>query len=417
MLKCRSNKPTSLHKSLLDVIDLHLDSPKSFISYSEEFELLFHVLEVVPALRQPVQHILTRVCQLHMCSDTAILENALAGVLLSEHLSRRSLLIAVQDAFETSGPISTLTSRATSLLWIACHDVDEENAKKGLAIWDRIGCSMESDMVDCILEYCIVESEGVRKSSANALGAITKELGAGDPSLAGKVLDILTKRTYSHKGATCARLGVADCLISIAESLSREDVLSSLDFLLSTGFLDSDNSVRTRMTLAGVSVIAAIEDESAESLLPIFEKYLEKKTAGDGLSEQDYDNVRLGAVVCIGATAEHLDPSNPKVISIVTTLVDVLRTPSESVQRSVSDRLAPLLKSLAGSNKDFVEGTVSGLLKTCLGGESYADRRGAAYGISGAVKGLGLSSLKAYGIMEALKAGVESKKDHLAREG
>lgn len=416
-MKCRSNKPTTLHKSLLDLIDLHLDSPKSFISYSEEFELLFHVLEVVPALRQPVQHILTRVCQLHMCSDTAVLENALAGVLLSEHLSRRSLLAAVQDALETSGPISTLTPRAASLLWIACHDVDEENAKIGLVIWDRVGCSMESDMVDYILEYCIVESEGVRKSSANALGALTKELGAGDPSLAGKVLDILTKRTYSHKGATCARLGVADCLISIAESLSREDVLSTLDFLLSTGFLDSDNGVRTRMTLAGVSVIAAIEDEAAESLLPTFEKYLEKKTAGDGLSEQDYDHVRLGAVVCIGATAQHLDPSNPKVISIVTTLVDVLRTPSESVQRSVSDRLAPLLKSLAGSNKDFVEGTVSGLLKTCLGGESYADRRGAAYGISGAVKGLGLSSLKAYGIMEALKTGVESKKDHLAREG
>jgi len=387
------------------------------MSFSEEFDILFHVLEMNPALRQSVQHILTRVCEMHMCSDTAVIENALAGVLLSEHLSRRSLLIAVQDAFATCGPISTLTPRATSLLWIACHDVDEENAKIGLAIWDRIGCSMESGMVDSILEYCIVEPEGVRKSSASALGAMVEKLGASDPSLAGKILDILTKRTYSREGAIFARLGVADCLISISESLSQKDVLLSIDFLLSTGFLDGDSNVRTRMTSAGVSVIGAMEDESAESLLPIFEKYLERKTAGGGLTEQDYDHVRLGAVVCIGATAQHLDPNNPKVISIVTTLVEVLRTPSESVQRSVSDRLAPLLKSLAGSNKDFVEGMVSDLLKTCLGGESYADRRGAAYGLSGAVKGLGLSSLKAYGIMEALKAGVESKKDHVAREG
>ena len=36
-------------------------------------------------------------------------------------------------------------------------------------------------------------------------------------------------------------------------------------------------------------------------------------------------------------------------------------------------------------------------------------RRGGAYGIAGVVKGLGILSLRAHGIMDALKAGIENK--------
>ncbi len=44
-------------------------------------------------------------------------------------------------------------------------------------------------------------------------------------------------------------------------------------------------------------------------------------------------------------------------------------------------------------------------------------RKGAAFGLAGVVKGLSLMSLKGYGIMDALKAGVENKGDVTAREG
>jgi len=105
-----------------------------------------------------------------------------------------------------------------------------------------------------------------------------------------------------------------------------------------------------------------------------------------------------------------------QVKSTVDTLVEVLTTPSESVQRSVSDRLPPLMQSLQ-TDAAFIESTVDRLLDRALHGASYGDRRGAAYGLAGAVKGLGLSSLKRMGIMDALKAGVEDKKDEGAREG
>lgn len=109
-----------------------------------------------------------------------------------------------------------------------------------------------------------------------------------------------------------------------------------------------------------------------------------------GLTESQYDNVRGGAVVLLGTLARHLDPQNPKVglqgqegdglqaacesarhahaparaaepaplhflnthslsqvRSIVGILLDVLTTPSESVQRGVSDCMPALMQARA----------------------------------------------------------------------
>ena len=47
----------------------------------------------------------------------------------------------------------------------------------------------------------------------------------------------------------------------------------------------------------------------------------------------------------------------------------------------------------------------------------FHGRRGAGFGIAGVVKGLGIASLRGYGILDALKASIEDKTDALAREG
>jgi hypothetical protein len=43
-------------------------------------------------------------------------------------------------------------------------------------------------------------------------------------------------------------------------------------------------------------------------------------------------------------------------------------------------------------------------------------RRGAAFGIAGIVKGLGIMAMKNYGIMDTLKTAVEDKKEASSRE-
>ena len=58
---------------------------------------------------------------------------------------------------------------------------------------------------------------------------------------------------------------------------------------------------------------------------------------------------------------------------ILSTLIDVLRTPSSDVQHAVSDCLEPLLAILAG-DESFVEGLITRVQTMLLKGASYGDR-------------------------------------------
>jgi hypothetical protein len=104
--------------------------------------------------------------------------------------------------------------------------------------------------------------------------------------------------------------------------------------------------------------------------------------------------------------------------SIVSLLLEVLSTPSEAVQRAVSNCLPRLVQPLA-PDRAYVQSLLDGLLDAMAasGAGGYGRRRGAAYGVSGVVKGLGIASLKGCGVLESLKAMVEDKRDADAREG
>ena len=69
--------------------------------------------------------------------------------------------------------------------------------------------------------------------------------------------------------------------------------------------------------------------------------------------------------------------------------------------------------------KDEAPEIVNNLIATLLGGASisYGERRGAAYGLAGFVKGLGILSLKQLDIMGKLTTAVTDKKQPKAREG
>jgi HEAT repeat protein len=101
---------------------------------------------------------------------------------------------------------------------------------------------------------------------------------------------------------------------------------------------------------------------------------------------------------------------------VIEVLLEVLSTPSEAVQRAVSACLPALMPSLA-EDQAYMETLISQLLTGLKTGATYGDRRGAAFGLSGVVKGLGISSLKNYGVLDALKAAVEDKRDARPREG
>ncbi|KAG6737610.1 hypothetical protein POTOM_059138 [Populus tomentosa] len=152
-----------------------------------------------------------------------------------------------------------------------------------------------------------------------------------------------------------------------------------------------------------------MEETMFPSMFPIFENYLNKKAS----DEEKYDFVREGVVIFTGALAKHLAKDDPKVHAVVEKLLDVLNTPSEAVQRAVSFCFSPLMQS----KKDDAPALVSRLLDQLMNSDKYGERRGAAFGLAGVVKGYGISCLKKYGITAAIRESLADRSSAKHREG
>lgn len=155
--------------------------------------------------------------------------------------------------------------------------------------------------------------------------------------------------------------------------------------------------------------------------------------------------LNVACSVFFGAIAEKLDGSDPTVKNILKELVACIidpHAPSPDVQRTVSRALAPLVRLCCSSansrsnqqqpggvsdgaddgggaredNQAFCVALLGQMLEAALTGDDVVIRRGGARGLGGIVKGLGIASLKSQGVMDTLKAAMESK-DGVRRQG
>jgi hypothetical protein len=143
-----------------------------------------------------------------------------------------------------------------------------------------------------------------------------------------------------------------------------------------------------------------------QRLMAVFESQL----AGSASSS---DAVTESTIILFGRLARHLEPPDARILDVTKRLIAALRTPSEVVQEAVSECLPPLIKVLKEQAPDLIDS----LLSDCMRAERYAERRGAAYGLAGAVKGRGIGSLKEFGIVGRIREAIEDKKDPNGRQG
>merc|ERR1719400_2754779 len=130
-------------------------------------------------------------------------------------------------------------------------------------------------------------------------------------------------------------------------------------------------------------------------------------------SDSSYDIVRQSVVILMGGLARHLEIDNPKGRPIIGKLINALATPAQQVQEAVANCLPPLVPAV----KDEAPKLVAELLNTLLTTENFGERKGAAYGLAGLVKGLGILALKNLEIMPKLTEALQDKKNHRYREG
>jgi len=263
-----------------------------------------------------------------------------------------------------------------------------------------------------------------KKASHSALLKPKQERTLDQAALESQFLTAGTKAVEKEKDSPAkitVRLGVLRAMAALSGSSIKvgmdEATLKLLtSFLMAYGIADGEESVKgaARNTLRDVVASNGDSEEAIAFLLPHLEAVLKTGVADEGSlgslstakvpkDSDSSDRRKEGAVVALGSVALHLKgtENDEKVENTIDMLISALKTPSEEVQQSVADALTKLMKK--GRTQDRIESLLSGLLKDCLDGGSSAIRRGAAHGLSAAVKGSGITTLKKYEIVKQLE--------------
>lgn len=402
-----SPKKTAVHDDVLQVLYLHTD-PILPLPRLRMLSVLYHVLGVIPAYQAAIGSALNELCLGLKPDEVAA---ALYGVYAKDVHVRMACLNAVKCIPAVSGRRLAENVQMATSIWIALHDPQKSVAEAAEDLWDRYGFDFGTDFSGLYKALSHV-NYNVRLAAAEALAAALDEYpDTIQESLA--TLFSLYIRDAGSEGSVDAgwlgRQGVALALHSAADVLRTKDLPVVMTFLISRALADPNGDVRGRMINAGILIIDKHGRDNVSLLFPIFENYLNKKAS----DEEKYDLVREGVVIFTGALAKHLAKDDPKVHAVVDKLLDVLNTPSEAVQRAVSSCLSPLMPS----KQEDAPLLVSRLLNQMMKSDKYGERRGAAFGLAGVVKGFGISCLKKYGIATALREGLIDRNSAKSREG
>lgn len=348
--------------------------------------------------------------------------------LLSEHhevrlaVLKALLRVAESDESELETKENPLL---TSRLFFACFDTDAANQSIAKAVWELTESSITPLFAGQLLVLLNHAHTNVRESAALAIAdgmqqfpetitPIINNLKAQFLSSLPQPMESLDEfgipkvrrpgqgEPKEEPETYLPRCGVGLCLEKsvLAATFSKVNVMDVMSFVIEHGLGDSNANVRTQMRKTGIQVVDAFGGgANTTPLLVVFEKFLDTKPSKDSKELLIYDHQREGVVVCLGALAKHMDKTDPKVSSIVDSLIEALSIPSESVQRSVATCLTPLIPAV----KDRSTALLDDLLSRVTSGETFGERIGAAFGVSAVVKGLGISALKQHDIIPRLE--------------
>lgn len=307
-------------------------------------------------------------------------------------------------------------------LWVAKFDVVPEIREKGEQLWVAAQLQPAKNMFELVLQDVIHMVEPVRAAGAEALASAlqlnAKEVDPtvkrliklyGDKSaLTPAVVDNFGRELQPPMDVWEPRAGIGLALYRIVPLMDDTTVVRLAGFFVPKGLGDREDSVKKTMLNAAVAMVDQHGKETITKLLPIFEKFMD-----DAPKSGSFDSVRQSVVILMGSLARHLEKEDPRVKPIIFKLVDALSTPSQPVQEAVANCLPPLVPAI----KDEVAPLVQRLLQKLLSSNNYGDRKGAAYGLAGIVKGLGILSLKQLDIMTSLTEAIQNKKVVRHREG
>lgn len=344
----------------------------------------------------------------------------LKGVLSQEFYARNCCLQTLQ-------PFDLTDLDWSVELLIGCHDEDEQNARLARHLWEDNGLDIPESFLGILLEYLDHDNTFVRSSTPATIVEGVEHWHEGIKSTIFALQDLYRAKAkilepeFNEYGIVVAqsidrsdpwhtRLAIAQTFEQLAPLFSRTEVEPFFKFLIQDQALgDRATEVRRGMLAAGTSVIDLQGSTHLSNLLSIFEDHLRQPDPSNEVGDQ----IKEAVVILFGRVARYLDASDSRLPSIVDRLLDALKTPAEQVQMAVSDCLAPLAKPIGPRLPQLVDS----LFEDLTNSQKYGTRRGAAYGLAGILKGLGIGGMKHFDVISRLKTAAEDKKRYEPRQG
>ncbi|KAK0212097.1 armadillo-type protein [Desarmillaria ectypa] len=344
----------------------------------------------------------------------------LRGTLLQEAYVRNSCLQSLQ-------PFDLTDSDWSPELWIACHDDDEQNSFLAKHAWEDNGLDVPESFLSALLPYLNHDHTYVRSSTAAAIAEAVEHWPQSIKETVTALQEYYREKAkilapeYDQYGMVIAqsldrsdpwpsRVATARAFELLAPSFTNAEVEPFFNFLIQDEALgDREPDVRRGMLSAGTTIIDLHGASCISSLIAMFEGHLSRASP----STEAGDHIKEAVVILFGRVARHLDPSDPRIPTIVDRLVEALKTPAEQVQIAVSDCLSPLVRLMRPKLPLLVDNLIDDLANA----SKYAARRGAAYGLAGVVKGTGIAGMKEFNVISRLRVATEDKKRYEPRQG
>jgi len=356
-------------------------------------------------------------------AEITVLLHSLESPAASMRFATMQGFLVLTDILSAGDHGTAQTAQLVRRLWVAKFDVDEENAKVGEKLWQEVGFSVPEPLCSALLEDVVHDVEVIRKAAAPALAAAITEHPDVAPSILQQLVDLYDVKLKVPPAVVdslgrvvpCdsldpsdARCGIALALGELSPKLSEEEVPPLFVFFVPTGLGDHNLDVRKHMLNAALKAVNDHGKANISLLLPVFEQFLDMAP-----DTSAHDTIRQSVIILMGCLARHLDKDDPKVRPIVGKLLNALSTPSQQVQEAVANCLPPLVPAIKSEAPEMVKNLLNQLLESTV----YGERKGAAYGLAGLVKGLGILYLKQLNIMSTLQEAIQDKKNYRHREG
>ncbi|KAK5582574.1 hypothetical protein RB653_004159 [Dictyostelium firmibasis] len=350
--------------------------------------------------------------------ETSDIGELMEGI-ISPHSQVRSICLqAIEKIPSIYSPNFVWEDKYIGNLWFARFDNQDANTT---ALAEKIWLAtnqptqLPEDFMKLLTNSTFNSNSETRKINALAI----KAAASSHTHMIPEIVDSLFETYEQHypdeiketPTTTKFRLSVASALSGLGNAIVEPSVLKSLfTKIIERGLFDPKEDVVQEFVSTGMSIINQQGIQFSGELLATFEAFLARPDNGTG----EEDSIRANVIVYMGALAKHMDASNPKVSIVIDKLVDALSIPSESVQVGISKCIAQLIPAFKKQGDRLIPMLLEKLKNS---GGNYADRRGAAFGLAGSVKGLGIGSLKNYSILDTLQSYIEDKKHPTSRQG